>query len=137
MKESRDDTVWKKLRKQLQDLSSFPTGKSLDSTSSLSPSASHLPPRLPFLPFLAGSMDHTPNDSNTSPSTSPSGGSSHLASRLEALAVSSRPASSSPLTQEMDRQDAQTRASNLDKLGDSHTGDWERGRVGRGGESIS
>jgi hypothetical protein len=65
--------------------------------------------------------------SASSPSTSPS--SSHLASRLEALAVSSRPSSSSPLTQELDRQDVQKRVQKLDQLGDSSTGDWEKGRV--------
>lgn len=62
-----------------------------------------------------------------SPSTSPSA--SHLAQRLESLAVSARP-DASPLRKEQDRQDAQRRVENLERLGDSSTGAWEKGRTG-------
>lgn len=64
-------------------------------------------------------------------SSSPS--SQHLASRLEQLAVSSsRPTPTSPARQEEARQDAQARVGKLDRLGDSSTGDWEKGRISKG-----
>lgn len=62
-----------------------------------------------------------------SPSTSPSA--SHLALRLENLAMNARP-DASPLRKAKDREDAQRRVENLERLGDSHTGAWEKGRAG-------
>ena len=62
-----------------------------------------------------------------SPSTSPSA--SHLALRLENLATNARP-DASPLRKAKNREDAQRRVENLERLGDSHTGDWEKGRAG-------
>lgn len=70
--------------------------------------------------------------SAVSPSTSPSA--SHLAQRLENLAFNARP-DASPLRKEQDRQDAQRRVENLERLGDSHTGAWEKGRSGVAQES--
>ncbi|CDZ98059.1 gtp cyclohydrolase i [Phaffia rhodozyma] len=71
-----------------------------------------------------------PNNDSINPADS-SPASRHLASRLEQLALSARSTESSPSRLEKDRQDAQQRVGNLERLGDSSTGAWEKGRVNR------